>query len=192
MIATIITLLGVTAFIASNPGFVAWVLGGLVSTIAALLVGYYGFINAKLNKLDSDNKGLSEEIKRMDNELVQYKEHVGAGDKDLKSMNERMKEHMDREEREVWSGMRELKDMLMEMQLENTTAHATITTNLAVMETRVITLEKRMPNGQIDKLVTLLGELVEDQDRRYHESARDSKTRIRPKGNVKKQGSQTT
>lgn len=154
------TVLGLTTFIANNPGMVAWMLGGLISSIVGLIIGYYYVVNKKLDNLEASHKVLDADIRRIDKDLESYKEHVGAGDKELKAMNDRVKEHMDREEREVWVGMKDLKDMLVAMQLENTTAHAAITTNQAVMETRVVALEKKMPNGQLDRLVELLEKQV--------------------------------
>jgi len=166
-------------FLAANPGFAAWLIGGLFAVIAAMIAAYWGYMRSKIEHLETTDQDLVRRVETTEKTLEAYKEHVGAGDKVLQEMSARVSKHMDEEEEKVWGHMRVVSTKISDMQVENVEAHASLTE-------RLVRVESKIPNGQLDKMLCLIKELVEDQDRRYHEKARNITTRVRPKGHVKK------
>jgi hypothetical protein len=80
---------------------------------------------------------------------LQYRQLIGKVEK----LEVRIERHMDEEENQVWTGIRELSDKLAEMHAENIEAHGQIRTEYGQ---RLATIEARMPNGEITEMLGIL------------------------------------
>ena len=141
-------------FIKDNPGFIAWLVGGLFTVIFATIGAYWGLIASRLNKLEATDANLAARVGEVEVTLGRYEEHVGTGDLLLRQIGERIDHHMTAEEDKVWSGIDNLANQLSEMQKENLQAHAYLTERLTRVETK-------MPNGQLDKMLQMLQVLTD-------------------------------
>ena len=153
-----------TTFIASNPGFVAWLIGGLVSTLALLILGAYKLIYQEMAELKEVDASISTRVAHVETRLAAIEPNVGAGQQALNALTARIEKHMTEEEDQVWTGIRALSDKLSEIALENVAAHGRIESEhgqrLATIETRMETIQKGMPNGQISEMLALLKKLA--------------------------------
>jgi hypothetical protein len=156
--------LGFVTFIAANPGFIAWLIGGLVSTLALLIVGAYKLIYQQIGDLKSVDASISTRVAHVETRLAAIEPNVGAGERALSLLTARIEKHMTEEEAQVWTGIRSLSDKLNEIQVENVEAHAQIVTEhgerLAKIETRMESIQSKMPNGQINEMLALLKKLA--------------------------------
>jgi hypothetical protein len=144
----------VIAFIRENPGVVAWLVGGLFTLILTVVGAYWGLIASRLSKLEEADLSLANRVGEVEVTLGRYEEHVGAGDQLLKKLAERIERHMNEEEDKVWNGIGNLTNQLSQMQKENLEAHAFLTE-------RLVRVETKMPNGQLDKMVQMLQVLTD-------------------------------
>jgi uncharacterized coiled-coil protein SlyX len=156
--------LGFVTFIAANPGFVAWLLGGLVSTLALLIIGAYKLIYEQIGDLKRVDSDLERRVGSVESRITALEPNVGAGERALNLLTARIEKHMTEEEAQVWTGIRALGDKLNEIQVENVEAHAKIVTEygerLAKIETRMENISSKMPNGQINEMLSLLKKLA--------------------------------
>jgi hypothetical protein len=83
---------------------------------------------------------------------LQYRQLIGKVDR----IESRMERHMDDEENQVWTGIRDLTGKLSEIQLENVQAHAQIVTEYGQ---RLAKIEAKMPNGEISEMLGILRKL---------------------------------
>lgn len=155
--------LAFVTFIAANPGFVAWFIGGLLSIMAVLLVGAYKLVYSQVGELKVVDLALEARVGVVEKKLAAIEPNVGAGEKALQVLSVRIDKHMTEEEQMVWTGIRALGDKLNEIQVENVEAHAQIVTEhgqrLAKIETRMETIQSKMPNGQIAEMLEMLRKL---------------------------------
>jgi hypothetical protein len=90
---------------------------------------------------------------------LQYRQLIGKVDR----IESRMERHMDDEENQVWTGIRDLTDKLNEIQVENVEAHSQIQQNfgdqLAHNSERLARIEGKMPNGEIIEMLGILRKL---------------------------------
>lgn len=135
----VLPILGLTTFIASNPGFAAWVLGGLVTTIGILLAAHYGYIAKRINSLEASDNQLKDEINDIQVQLAEYKDHVGAGDLRLIEIRTSIDDHVTKEENIFWKKIEAISE-------------AQRISNEALLQ-RMASVEAKMPNGEIKELV---------------------------------------
>lgn len=166
-----ILILGLVNFIASNPGFAAWAFGVLLSMLAALLLGGYKLIYQQMGELKLVDAAVERRVGIVEMRLASIEPNVGAGQQALNVLTARIEKHMTDEEDQVWAGIRSLTNKLAEIQVENVEAHAEIKgqmderlshsiERLAKIETRMETIQSKMPNGQIQEMLTLLKKLA--------------------------------
>ncbi len=150
--------------IVDHPEAVKWLLGAMFTLIVFMISSGWALISRKIGKLESADAALAYRVGNVESAIGKYEEHVGAGDKELKSLSDRVSTHMEKEETHVWGGIASLKEQLNEMQLENIQAHSEIVNSfsprLATIETKVATIEKKMPNGELNEVIGLLRSLV--------------------------------
>jgi len=156
--------LAFVSFVAANPGFAAVLIGGLFSLLGLLVGVYYKLIYQRLGDLERADAGLVTRVGMVERQLEVYQEHVGAGDKALVALSQRIERHMQEEEQTVWAGLRDLSDKLTEIQIENTNAHAEIVTKhgnrLATIEAQLGAVQRDLPNGDLREVLTLLKKLA--------------------------------
>ena len=155
---------GFVTFISQNPGFIAWLIGGLVATLAALIVGAYKLIYQQMGDLKDVDSALEHRVANVETRITALEPNVGAGQQALSALNARIEKHMTEEEDQVWTGIRSLTEKLNEIQVENVEAHAQIVTEhgerLAKIEIRMENIQSKMPNGQITEMLALLKKLA--------------------------------
>ena len=156
--------LAFVTFIAANAGFVAWFIGGLLSIMAVLLVSAYKLVYSQMGELKVVDSALEARVGVVEKKLAAIEPNVGAGERALQALNARIEKHMTEEEQQVWAGIRALGNKLNEIQVENVEAHAQIVTEygerLAKIETRMESIQSKMPNGQITEMLALLKKLA--------------------------------
>lgn len=142
---TLVNLL-VINFIRENPGFVAWLLGGLVMAITSLIGMAYSIFYQRLAKLDG-------RVDTVEQELEEYEKHIGIGEQALRDLTQRIDRHMTEEEIRVWGTVKEINEKLAEIQV----GHGE---RLAKIEALTGDIRKATPNGDIAKMLRLLETLV--------------------------------
>ena len=132
------TPLALTSFIAANPGFVAWVLGGLLTFIAAIISVYHGVL---LNRHSNNAKAIEELGRRLslvEIAVVEHRAEVKRAQEEFNDLSATLREHMGREEHEVWSPLRGLGE------------------RMARIEGQLDSIKRSMPNGDVAEMLTLL------------------------------------
>lgn len=142
------------AFVTEHPGVALAVIGGLFSLIVSLIAAYWKMIANRLDKLEETDAQLSGRVKDVEETLVEYKEHIGAGDAMFKQLMDRVERHMTEEEDQVWSGITDLSNKLSAIHEDNLKAHTVIVERLAKVEAK-------MPNGQLNEVLDLVRKLAE-------------------------------
>jgi chromosome segregation ATPase len=191
-------------FIRDHPTIVAWALGLLLSLVVAEATLLGAWIRSKFedvkdqirvhrqhvdeNHAHIENRivGCGEENKkrlgriedRLDDaekDLVEYREHVGAGEDELRRMNARVEKHMTEEETQVWGAMREIQKSLADMKVENVEAHgniiagrtqlvaevAALGARITTMEPKVSDLHRERPNGELRMILSSLQQVLD-------------------------------
>lgn len=151
-------------FIRENPGFAVWLISGLLISITGLVGVYYHLIYDRLGALEKVDAALTMRVTQVEMELQKYEEHIGAGDKALGFLTEKIEKHMEQEEAQVWRVVREVNEKLSQIQVENAQAHAEIVTShgqrLATIEAQLGAVKRGLPNGDIQEILLLLKKLV--------------------------------
>lgn len=164
MLSTVLWPLAFVSFIAANPGFVAWLIGGLVSTLAILILGAYKLIYQRIGDLEKVDASISTRVAHVEVRLAAIEPNVGAGQEALNALRARIERHMTEEEDQVWSGIRSLSDKLSEIALENVAAHGRIESEhgqrLATIETQMEAVKRGLPNGDIKEMLAILKRLA--------------------------------
>lgn len=133
-------------FIASNPGFAAWLIGGLISIIAALIGIYYGLIFQRVSKLEI-------RVNNIENTLEEYERHTQRVDSGLASLTIRIDKHMADEESKVWVGVDTITAKVSAIQ--NTHGE-----RLARIESTLESLHKNLPSEEIVEVLELLRKMA--------------------------------
>ena len=137
--------LALTSFIAANPGFVAWVLGGLLTFIAAIISVYHGVL---LNRHSNNAKAIEELGRRLslvELAVVEHRAEVKRAQEEFNDLSATLREHMGREEHEVWGGIRGLGE------------------RMARIEGQLDSIRKQMPNGDMAEVLTILRRMARAQ-----------------------------
>lgn len=121
-------------FISSHPGVVAAFIGLLLSAVGTLVLGYWAWVGKRLEKLETTDAHLEERVGTVEEELVKYAEHVGAGDKIFGRLQ---------------TSIGELSGKLSSIHEDNLKAHTTIVERLARVETK-------MPNGELAEVLRIV------------------------------------
>ena len=149
----VIATLAFVTFISNNPGFAAWLIGGLFAIIGALVASYWIMISSRLTALETVDHEIEERVSNVEVAIGKYEEHIGAGDRMFKQLMDRVERHMTEEEDQVWTGMSKLSDKLGEIHEDNLKAHASIVE-------RLVKVESRLPNGELGKIQALVKEIA--------------------------------
>lgn len=164
MIPSPVLVLGFINFIRENPGFTAWLISGLLISITGLVGVYYHLIYDRLGALEKVDAALTMRVTEVEMQLERYEEHIGAGDRALGSLTEKIEKHMEQEEAQVWRVVREVNEKLSQIQVENAEAHAEIVTShgqrLATIEAQLSAVKRGLPNGDIQEILLLLKKLM--------------------------------
>lgn len=112
-------LLAFITFIRENPGFAAWLIGGLFSIVAGLVVVYYGLIYRRVGTLER-RVGVLEG-------------RTSGADIALRALTERLEEHMNEEETRVWTGIDRISDKLTIIQGDHGERLARIEAQMAAL-----------------------------------------------------------
>jgi hypothetical protein len=144
----------VTVFIANHPGVVAAFIGALITLLGVLMGGYAAFIGSRLKDLENADDRLDSRVGSVETTLSRYEEHVGAGDRIMRELADRVEKHMTEEEDKVWTGIIKLGDRLTDMHTDNMAAHQTIVERLAKVETKI-------PNGELTRLIDMVQGLID-------------------------------
>ena len=134
--------LALTSFIAANPGFVAWILGGLLTFIAAIISVYHGVL---LNRHSTNAKAIEDLARRIslvEIATVEHRADVKRAQEEFNHLAATLKDHMGREEHEVWGGIRGLGE------------------RMARMEGQLESIKRAMPNGDVAEMLVLLRRMV--------------------------------
>lgn len=130
--------LGITTFIAANPGITAAFVGLLITAIVGLVGSYWAMIASRLKTLEATDNRLEQRVHEVETTLARYEEHVGAGDKMTA---------------QFVTSLNNLSAKLDKIHTDNQAAHSTTAERLAKVETR-------MPNGELLKLVGMVQTLI--------------------------------
>lgn len=136
------TTLGLATFISEHPGLTAWILGGLLTFIAGLLSVYHGVLLHRHGTNAKAIKDLEQRMTTSDAALSRHVLEVGHTRSEFRKMGEVLAKHMDREETEVWAGIRELGERMA--RIEGELGH----------------IRREMPNGEMAEMLGLLRRLV--------------------------------
>ena len=82
--------LAFVTFITNNPGFAAWLIGGLFAVIAALIASYWTMIHSRLIKLEETDSHLVDEVE----ELRGKGERLRRGDLSLDDMEKNLRRRL--------------------------------------------------------------------------------------------------
>jgi len=126
----VIFALGITAFIASNPGLIAWLLGVLFTALAGMSGTYYKIIYKRLGVLGV-------RVSEVERTLLAMPGREAVA--------------------QLGNGIDDLKEQMRAMQLENIEAHGKIVSDHGQ---RLARIESRMPNGELTEMLRLLRSMV--------------------------------
>lgn len=124
---------------------VSMVLGFVGACFSALASVIAYFVKKNEEHQDREIQRLRDEVGQIGDSVARYETHVGAGDEDLKAIKTDLRDHVTREEQIFWKKV----DTITE-------AHQVLAT---AMLSRMAAIEARMPNGEIQELVTSVAEL---------------------------------
>lgn len=138
----LLPLLLFTTFIAENPDFAAWLIGGLFSIIGAgVAAGWYLF------------KEQIKELKKTDEEILRRMKDLELAQKGYEKLD----------------NLLSLPGQVHALQLDNQKAHDRIESTLDHRMTRIEViadrLEKSLPNGELREVVQLMRTLIKQQER---------------------------
>ena len=136
-----LTILAFTTFIANNPGFVAVLIGALFSIISALLVVFWQVLSKQIGGLQATDDKVIKRLEDAERLLEKVQSSMENRVADLGSISE---------------DIRELHTLVHRQGVENMAAHAAITE-------RLVRVETKMPNGELQEALQLLRELVRNR-----------------------------
>ena len=133
------------SFVAANPGFAAWLIGGLFTIIAVLIRVYYGLLYSRIEKIEV-------RVKTIEMTLEEYEKHTNSVDSALAALTVRIDKHMSDEESKVWVGVDTITAKVSAIQ-------STHGERLARIESSMESLHKNIPSDEIIEILEILRRL---------------------------------
>jgi hypothetical protein len=164
--------------VSTHPYLTMLVIGGLFSALVAIVKVFLALFERRVNeKFESIDKRFVEADKReekqedrldrIDEDLKSYDKHVALGVKESTEIHAAVSRteaalasHVEKEEGTTWAKIDGLVDAVNKMQLANELAHSGLVNGQALLGQRVEAVEKKMPNGELEKLATAYHELA--------------------------------
>ena len=137
----IYTTLGLSTFIAQNPGLIAWILAGLLTFIASLISVYHGILLKRHGHNSAAIRALEKRMTTAELSIRGHAVEVKQARSEFRALGSRLESHMN-EEREVWDELRDLGK------------------GLARIEGELVSIKRAMPNGEMAEAIALLRRLV--------------------------------
>ena len=141
--------LGLATFIAENSGFVAWLIGLLITFIAAILSVYHGLLLKRQGDTDKTVKTLARRMSTAEMALREHRTEVREAKSLFASVAAKMEKHMDREEHEVWGRLSGLAEQL-----------GRLDERMDALGDRMEHIGRVMPNGELHEMLSLLRQMV--------------------------------
>lgn len=132
-------------------GLLVAVVGGIMSTITAL-IAY--FIKKNEEAQDKAIADLAVFANWARAELAKYELHVGAGKAALEALHTDVRDHVTREESIFWKKVEAMQAVNTAFQEANAQGHA------AILQ-RLVSVEGKMPNGELERMALDIAKLVE-------------------------------
>jgi hypothetical protein len=149
--------------VATHPYVVVAAIGALfasfVGVLKILLVFFERRINEKFAAVEGHNVRQDERLDAIESDLRRYDTHVAVGVQESGAIHSAVQRveatltaHVEKEEGVTWAKIDALVGAINDMRLANEVAHAGLVTGQTVLATRVDAVEKKMPNGELQKL----------------------------------------
>jgi hypothetical protein len=132
---------------------------GIIGILKLFLVLFERRMNEKFDGVERHNTKQDDRLDEIENDLKRYDTHVALGVKEsneihttLARVEATLGNHVQKEETVTWQKIDDLVEAVNVMRLANEAAHGTLTTGQATLGIRVEAVEKKMPNGELQKL----------------------------------------
>lgn len=156
--------------VAQFPYLLWWVLVGCLGLLAGLIKYLFWLheqrIGEKFKLVEEHNTRQDRRLDKIDDDVRKYDQHVAIGQKDsneihtaVKRLEAALADHVLKEEGTTWAKIDGLVDVLNVMKSSNEIAHAGLVNNQNLLNLRVDSMEKKMPNGEIQALVVSMARI---------------------------------
>jgi hypothetical protein len=157
-------LLQAAAVEASLHPYLTWTLiaalfTALVAIIKVLLSFFEKRVNEKFAEVEAHNTKQDGRLDLIEGDIRKYDTHVAVGAKESSEIHSAvgrveaaLNSHIVKEEGTTWAKLDRLVEALATMQTSNEVAHASLVAGQTVLGNRVEAVEKKMPNGELQKL----------------------------------------
>jgi hypothetical protein len=181
----IYTLLAQASGLESEMAQHPYVTVAIVTVLCGLLLASWKYslftfekrINEKFGEIEKKADGHDTRLDAIEKDLRTYEKHVAVGTLEtseihaaVKRTEQAINSHVEKEEGTTWKKIDVLVDAINNMKLSNELAHAGMVSGQLALGVRIESVEKKMPNGELEKLAIA-----------YHDLARretDSVTKI--------------
>lgn len=157
--------------------YLTWALLAAVATacmavIKVLLSFFEKRVNEKFDQVESHNSQQDGRLGLIESDLRRYDTHVAVGAKESSEIHaavgrveKSLSDHIIKEEGTTWAKLDRLAEALMAMQSSNESAHSGLVAGQSVLSARVEAVEKKMPNGELQRLSDAFSNLAEAASR---------------------------
>jgi hypothetical protein len=194
---------GVAGEVVAHPYLTMTVVGALFSALVAIVKIFLSLFEKRVNEkfdeikkreddlskhVDEKFKGVAEReekqevrLDKIDSDLRGYDKHVAVGIKETSEINASVQrvektllDHTEKEETTTWGKIDGLVTAVNELKISNESAHAGLVAGQTIHAARLDAIEKKMPNGELEKLANAYHELalLTDKSRDLEEYAR--------------------
>jgi hypothetical protein len=179
MISFLLAQATVAEDITQHPYLVLVIIGGLFSALIAVMKVLLGFMEKRVNekfesiteRFDDVNTREDKQEVRLDKieiDLRGYDKHVALGLRESTEIHEgisrvekSLSSHVEKEENTTWVKIDDLVTAVNEMKMSNEVAHAGLVAGQTILSNRVEAVEKKMPDGELEKLAAAYHALAE-------------------------------
>jgi hypothetical protein len=147
----------------THASLVMLAIGALLSSLLAVLKVLLGMMERRINEkfvaVENHNAHQDKQLNEMSADLRRYETHVAVGVKEsaeihaaIVRVGKSIDDHVQKEEGTTWLKIDNLVATVTEMKLANELAHSSLVNGQATMGMRVDAMERKMPNGELQKL----------------------------------------
>lgn len=133
--------------------------GGFLLTLKVLIFFFEKRVNEKFLAVEGHNERQDKRLADIESDLRRYDTHVAVGVRESSEIHAAVARveatlcnHVEKEETVTWQKIDDLVEAINVMRLANEEAHGRLTTGQATLGVRVEAVEKKMPNGELQKL----------------------------------------